>query len=283
MAMRSFHARTRKSEMHYEGIAPARPQDEPRDRHGLVRADALLVSQGLAPSRTAAQRMIAAGRVRCSAGRIDKPSHELPADAALHVTEDDNDRYVSRGGIKLAGALSHTGIDVRGRVCLDVGQSTGGFTDCLIQSGATRVVGVDVGRTQLHPRLRGDARITCIEGLNCRTLAHDDLGDKMPDEGFGLIVADVSFISLTLILPQLPVLLTNPGDLLLLVKPQFEVGPEHIGKGGIVTDTRLYPVVRNKITDCCTLHHLTVIDWFDSPITGTDGNREFFLHARHAQ
>ena len=283
MAMRSFHARTRKSEMHYEGIRPERPPEGPRDRHGLVRADALLVTRGLAPSRTAAQRMIAAGRVSIGAERIDKPSHELPADAALHVMEDDNDRYVSRGGIKLAGALIRTGLDVNGRVCLDVGQSTGGFTDCLIQSGAAQVVGVDVGRTQLHPRLRGDARITCIEGLNCRTLVPDDLGDKMPDNGFGLIVADVSFISLTLILPQLPPLLSQTGDLLVLVKPQFEVGPEHIGKGGIVTDTSLYPKVHDKLVTCCTEHHLTVLDWFDSPITGTDGNREFFLHARHAQ
>ncbi|GAB1394356.1 TlyA family RNA methyltransferase [Rhodocyclaceae bacterium] len=281
--MRSFHARSRKDELHYEGIKPDRPPAAPRDRHGLVRTDALLVACGLAPSRTAAQRMVAAGRVSGPAGRIDKPSHELPADAVLHVTEDADDRFVSRGGIKLAGALAHTNLDVRGRICLDVGQSTGGFTDCLIQAGAARVVGVDVGRTQLHPRLRGDARIACFEGLNCRTLVQDDLGDRAPDGGFDLIVADVSFISLTLILPQLPPLLTRLGDLLLLVKPQFEVGPEHIGKGGIVTDPMLYPMVRDKLTACCTEHHLVIIDWFDSPITGTDGNHEFFLHARHGQ
>src|SRR5690348_1753529 len=140
MAMRSFHARTRKSEMHYEGIPRTRPPEEPRDRHGLVRADALLVASGLAPSRTAAQRMIAAGRVSGPDGPIAKPSHELPANAALQVTAAEDDRYVSRGGIKLAGALAHTGLDVHDRVCLDVGQSTGGFTDCLIQAGAARVV-----------------------------------------------------------------------------------------------------------------------------------------------
>lgn len=277
MAMRSFHARTRKSEMHYEGIPRTRPPEEPRNRHGLVRVDALLVTRGLAPSRTAAQRMIAAGRVSGPDGRIDKPSHELAADTALQVATDDEDRYVSRGGLKLAGALAHTGIDVRDRVCLDVGQSTGGFTDCLIQAGAARVVGVDVGRTQLHPRLRGDARIACIEEVNCRNLERDDLGGRAPEAGFGLIVADVSFISLTLILPQLPPLLAADGDMLLLVKPQFEVGPENVGKGGIVRDAALYPQVEAKLRTACAHAGLTVRDWFDSPITGGDGNREFFI------
>lgn len=283
MAMRSFHARTRKSEMHYEGIPRARPPEEPRDRHGLVRVDALLVTRGLAPSRTAAQRMIAAGRVRGPAGRIDKPSHELPADAVLQVTEDADDRYVSRGGLKLAGALAHTGLDVSGRVCLDVGQSTGGFSDCLIQAGAARVVGVDVGRTQLHPRLRGDVRIACIEEVNCRTLERTDLGGKAPDEGFGLVVADISFISLTLILPQLPPLLAADGDMILLVKPQFEVGPGNVGKGGIVRDAALYQQVETKLRAACAAAKLTVRDWFDSPIAGGDGNREFFLWTCHEQ
>jgi 23S rRNA (cytidine1920-2'-O)/16S rRNA (cytidine1409-2'-O)-methyltransferase len=283
MAMRSFHARTRKSEMHYEGIPRARPPEEPRDRHGLVRVDALLVTCGLAPSRTAAQRMIAAGRVSGPDGRIDKPSHELPANTVLQVAEDADDRYVSRGGLKLAGALAHTGLDVRGRVCLDVGQSTGGFTDCLIQAGATRVVGVDVGRTQLHPRLRGDARIVCIEEVNCRALVRDDLGGKAPDEGFDLVVADVSFISLTLILPQLPPLLAANGDMILLVKPQFEVGPENIGKGGIVRDAALYPQVEAKLRAAGGDAQLAVRDWFGSPIAGGDGNREFFLWLKHEQ
>ena len=308
--MRSFHARTRKSEQHYEGIAPTRPSAEPRDRHGLVRADALLLTRGLAPSRTAAQRMIAAGRVDGPDGRIDKPSHELPANAALQVVEDADDRYVSRGGLKLAGALAHTGVAVAGRVCLDVGQSTGGFSDCLIQAGAARVVGVDVGRTQLHRRLRGDARIACIEEVNCRALERDDLGGKAPDEGFDLVVADVSFISLTLVLPQLPPLLAADGeyglphaqpsaslppwgakvalgrpggDLLLLVKPQFEVGPEHVGKGGIVRDTALYPQVEAKLRAACAAAKLQVRDWFESPIAGGDGNREFFIWAQHAK
>jgi 23S rRNA (cytidine1920-2'-O)/16S rRNA (cytidine1409-2'-O)-methyltransferase len=282
MAMRSFHARTPKGERDYAGVAATAPA-EPRDRHGLVRADALLVTRGLAPSRTAAQRMIAAGRVSGPEGRIAKPSHELPASAELQVTEDADDRYVSRGGLKMAGALAHTGLDVRGRVCLDVGQSTGGFTDCLIQAGAARVVGVDVGHTQLHPRLRGDARIACLEGINCRALTHADLGDRAPEGGFDLIVADVSFISLTLVLPQLPPLLAAGGDMLLLVKPQFEVGADNLGKGGIVRDASLYPQVGAKLRDTCRAAKLAVRDWFDSPISGGDGNREFFLWTQHEQ
>jgi len=282
MAMRSFHARTPKGERDYAGVAAA-PSTEPRDRHGLVRADALLVTCGLAPSRTAAQRMIAAGRVSGPDGRIDKPSHELPVSATLQVTEDADDRYVSRGGLKLAGALAHTGVDVRDHVCLDVGQSTGGFTDCLMQAGAVRVVGVDVGRTQLHPRLRGDARVACIEGVNCRALVRADLGAKMPDAGFDLIVADISFISLTLVLAQLPPLLAEGGEMILLVKPQFEVGPENVGKGGIVRNAALYPQVEAKLRAACAACSLTVRDWFDSPIAGGDGNREFFIWLQHGQ
>ncbi len=172
---------------------------------------------------------------------------------------------------------------MHGRNCLDVGQSTGGFTDCLLQHGAARVVGVDVGHGQLHPQIACDPRVEHHEGVNARELEKSALAEgwRNSDKQFDLIVADVSFISLTLILPQLPPLLTRLGDLLLLVKPQFEVGPGHIGKGGIVTDASLYAGVKDKLAACCAAHHLTVIDWFDSPITGSDGNREFFLHARH--
>lgn len=280
--MRSFHARTRKSEQHYEGIAPARAPAEPRNRHGLVRADALLVTCGLAPSRTVAQRMIAAGRVSGPDGRIDKPSLELPASAVLQVAEDADDRYASRGGLKLAGALAHTGIEVRGRSCLDVGQSTGGFTDCLLQSGAARVVGVDVGHAQLRPRLRDDPRVACIEGVNARALERDDLGEHCPEDGFDLIVADVSFISLTLVLPQLPALLANDGEMILLVKPQFEMGsPEAVGKGGVIRDSKVYPQVEAKLRAACAAAGLAVLDWFESSIVGGDGNREFFIHLRH--
>ncbi|MDR0775771.1 MAG: TlyA family RNA methyltransferase [Azonexus sp.] len=271
MSMNAFHARP-------GGRAAAeKPVKTPVDRHGLLRIDALLVQRGLAASRTQAQRLIGEGRVVCDGKPVAKPSLELPADAALTVNADDSDRYVSRGGLKLAGALATTGLAVAGKTCLDVGQSTGGFTDCLLQAGVRHMVGVDVGHGQLHDRLRNDTRVTALEGINCRTLTAADLGHAQPPEGFALIVGDLSFISLTLILPQLPPLLAADGDLLLLVKPQFEVGPGHVGKGGIVRDPALYAQVERKLRDCAAILGLTVRAWLDSPIAGGDGNREFFI------
>ncbi|HZV55028.1 MAG TPA: TlyA family RNA methyltransferase [Rhodocyclaceae bacterium] len=245
-------------------------------RDGL-RADQLLVERHLAPSRTVAQRLIEAGRVSWTEGVIGKPSAILPASAELTVMDDDLDRYVSRGGIKLAGALAHTGLDVRGKICLDVGQSTGGFTDCLLQAGAASVVGVDVGHDQLSAKLRTDPRVTCVEGVNARELQESAVAARRYD----LIVGDLSFISLTLVLPQLPPLLEPNGDMLLLVKPQFEVGPENVGKGGIVRDIALYPAVEAKLRQAAEAIGLRVLDYFDSPIAGTDGNREFFIWTQH--
>ena len=243
----------------------------------MPRADQLLVESGRAASRTAAQRLIAAGRVSWAGGVVSKPALDLAPNTELIVASDPDDRFVSRGGLKLAGALAKTGIPVDNKLCLDVGQSTGGFTDCLVQAGAAHVVGVDVGHGQLHRQLFGNARITAIEGINCRTLTPGDLGTAFPANGFDLIVGDVSFISMTLILPQLPVLLADSGDLLLLVKPQFEVGPGHVGKNGIVRDPALYPDVERKLRDSAASLKLTVHGWLNSPITGGDGNREFFI------
>ena len=267
--MNSFHARQKKPR-------PAAQTAHERPA-GLSRVDALLVRQGLAASRTAAQWLIKEGRVRWAGGPVAKPALELPDDTPLTVEADPDAHYVSRGGLKLAGALAQTGLPVSGRHCLDVGQSTGGFTDCLLQAGAKHVVGVDVGHGQLHPQLQADPAVTAIEGVNCRALSAADLGDALPAGGFDLIVGDVSFISLTLVLPQLPPLLAAGGDLLLLVKPQFEVGPGNLGKGGIVRDSALYGEVEAKLRRCA--HHLglAVLAWFDSPITGGDGNREFFI------
>ena len=269
MSMNSFHARQKK------------PRPAPQPAHerpaGMLRADALLVAQKLAPSRTAAQWLIKEGRVSWAGGPIAKPAMELPDDTPLTVAADPDAHYVSRGGQKLAGALSETGLEVAGKRCLDVGQSTGGFTDCLLQNGAKHVVGVDVGHDQLHPQLRVDPAVTAIEGINCRALTAADLGNAMPADGFDLIVGDVSFISLTLILPQLPALLAAHGDLLMLVKPQFEVGPGNLGKGGIVRDPALYGEVEQKLRNSAQNLGLTVKAWLDSPITGGDGNREFFI------
>jgi 23S rRNA (cytidine1920-2'-O)/16S rRNA (cytidine1409-2'-O)-methyltransferase len=211
---------------------------------------------------------------------VAKASLDLAEDTPLEVLPDAADRYVSRGGVKLAGALAHAGLDVSGWTCLDVGQSTGGFTDCLLQAGAARVVGVEVGHGQLHPRLRHAPRVTCLEGINARHLSPADLGEHFPEGGFDLIVADASFISLTLLLPRFPALLHADGRVLALVKPQFEVGPAGLGKGGLVRDAGLYAGVEEKLRAACAAAGLEVRGWFDSPIAGGDGNREFFVLAR---
>ncbi|MEC5399587.1 TlyA family RNA methyltransferase [Uliginosibacterium sp. H1] len=275
--MDSFHARTPRSK-------PATPAAGAAAREGLPRIDQLLVERGLAASRTAAQRLIAAGRVswRSAQGStlVRKPSELLPDSAELHVTPDEADRFVSRGGLKLDGALARSGLDVVGMTCLDVGQSTGGFSDCLLQAGAARVIGVEVGHGQLHARLHEDARCVTLEGINARELSADQLGAHMPPGGFGLVVCDASFISLGLLLPRWPALLQEGGHVLSLVKPQFEVGPQGVGRGGIVRDASLYPQVEARIRDTCGTHGLQVLDYFDSPITGSDGNREFFVFAQ---
>ncbi|MDF1484461.1 TlyA family RNA methyltransferase [Ramlibacter sp. H39-3-26] len=258
-----------------------------------MRADQLLVARGMAASRAQAARLIAAGvQWRAGAGAwqaVAKNGDELPADAALDLLDAAEARYVSRGGLKLEGALRATGVSAQGRRCLDVGQSTGGFTDCLLRHGAAQVLGVDVGHGQLHPRLRADARVLCLEGINARSLdasvliaataGNSGAGGRF-DANFGLVVGDVSFISLTLVLPALAPLLAADGDLLLLVKPQFELQPGQIGKGGIVRDTGLHAMVEQRIRAACADCGLAVRQWLPSPIAGGDGNREFFVHAR---
>jgi 23S rRNA (cytidine1920-2'-O)/16S rRNA (cytidine1409-2'-O)-methyltransferase len=243
----------------------------------MTRIDQLIVQRGLAPSRSAAQRLIERGAVRWLGAQgwsvPRKAGDELPEGCEIEITDDAELRWVSRGGLKLEGALVHCRLDVAGRLCLDAGQSTGGFTDVLLARGAARVVGVDVGHGQLHPKLRGDARVTVIEGVNARHLSAADL----PCPRFDLIVGDLSFISLTLVLPALAPLLA--GDLLMLVKPQFELQPEHIGKGGIVKDAGSYALVEQRTRDGCAANGLAVRDYFDSPIAGGDGNREFFVWA----
>lgn len=252
-----------------------------------MRADQLLVAQGLAPTRSAAQRLIARGAVRWLGPRgwtvPRKAGDELPPGCTVEVVDDAELRWASRGGLKLAGALAATGIDVRARVCLDVGQSTGGFTDVLLARGAARVVGVDVGHGQLLARLRADARVAVFEGLNARALDAAALGAEWPAGGFGLVTGDLSFISLTLVLPALAPLLAADGDLLLLVKPQFELQPRDIARGGLVRDAALYDDVRTRIEAACTDAGLAVQRWFASALRGGDGNTEFFVWARPAR
>ena len=244
-----------------------------------MRADQWLVERGLAASRSQAQRLIAGG-MRWFDGvdwhAVRKNGDEVPATAKVELADAAEARYVSRGGLKLEGALVATGLAVSGWRCLDVGQSTGGFTDCLLSHGAQAVVGVDVGHAQLHERVRSDARVTCIEGVNARALTADDLGGECD---FDLAVADLSFISLTLVLPAVAPLVKAGGHLLLLVKPQFELQPGDIGKGGVVRDAAMYPRVEARIREACASAGLTVQQWLDSPIDGGDGNREFFVYA----
>ncbi|OHX14965.1 hemolysin [Chromobacterium sphagni] len=245
----------------------------------MIRIDILLVEQGLAASRTAAQNLIAAGRVSHQGVVVVKPSQKFPPHAEFAVVADAADRYVSRGGLKMLGALKAAGLSVDGWSALDVGQSTGGFSDCLLQSGARRVVGVDVGHDQLHQRLRDDARVRYFEGVNARALDHAALLAANDGDGFDLMVCDVSFISLSLVLPSALPLLKPGARLLCLVKPQFEVGREGLSKGGIVRDASLYPLVQDKINRVLAEQNMRVLAWFDSPIKGGDGNHEFFVHA----
>ncbi|MBT9505784.1 TlyA family RNA methyltransferase [Rhodoferax sp.] len=280
-----------------------------------MRIDQLLVARGLASTRSQAQRLIADGVQwhKFSSGgeewkTVTKNGDEVPDDAPVRLLNDAEARYVSRGGLKLEAALKHVGLPVAGLACLDVGQSTGGFTDCLLKHGARSVVGVDVGSAQLHPSLRADPRVLCVEKVNARALTASDLiaayedstgadgqfsleEGEPDDEGegaqtsefapeFDLIVADLSFISQTLVLPALVPLLKMGGTLLTLVKPQFELQPGQVGKGGIVKDAAYFPLIEQRLREACTDLALTVTDWFDSPIEGGDGNREFFICAR---
>ena len=246
-----------------------------------MRIDQLLVQRSLARSRSHAQRLVKAGvRWRTSGDwrRATKSGEEVPDDAALELLDDAQARFVSRGGIKLDGALSALGLDVAALRCLDVGQSTGGFTDCLLQRGAARVVGIDVGSGQLHPDLRADARVACIERVNARHLSAADLGaEAVP---FDCLVGDLSFISQTLVVAALEPWLKPGGSLLMLVKPQFELQPDQIGKGGVVSDESLYPLVERRVRSAHAAAGLQVQAWLNSTIDGTDGNREFFVHSK---
>jgi 23S rRNA (cytidine1920-2'-O)/16S rRNA (cytidine1409-2'-O)-methyltransferase len=250
-----------------------------------MRADQLLVERGLATTKSQAQRFIAAGvRWRLHGGAwqtVSKNGEELRETAELEVLNTDESRFVSRGGLKLEGALARCGLNVGGWHCLDVGQSTGGFTDALLQAGAAQVVGVDVGQGQLHPRLRSDLRVVCVEKCNARELTAASLAQASGHaaEPFDLIVGDLSFISQTLVWPAIVPLLKPGGSMLMLVKPQFELQPEHIGKGGLVKDARSYALVQQRMTQACADNGLALRDYFESPITGGDGNREFFVWA----
>jgi 23S rRNA (cytidine1920-2'-O)/16S rRNA (cytidine1409-2'-O)-methyltransferase len=236
------------------------------------RVDRLLVERGLAPTRTRAQALVMAGRVLAGERRVEKASETFPPDAPLRVRGGDDPaaRYVGRGGLKLEKALAEFRIDPSGLVCLDVGASTGGFTDCLLQHGAGRVVAVDVGHNQIDWRLRSDPRVEVREGVNARHLRPEEFGER-----FDLATMDVSFISATKVLPAVVPLLKEGGRAVVLVKPQFEVGKGEVGKGGIVRDPAQHARVVGEVNAAARALGLSVAGVTDSPITGADGNREF--------
>jgi 23S rRNA (cytidine1920-2'-O)/16S rRNA (cytidine1409-2'-O)-methyltransferase len=238
------------------------------------RLDVLVVERGLAPSRERARALILAGQVTVGGHVVSKAGTPVAADADIALSTPDHP-YVGRGGIKLAHALDVFQIDPRGRRALDVGASTGGFTDVLLQRGAESVIALDVGHGQLDWRLRNDPRVIVREGVNARTLAASDVPHTVT-----VVTIDVAFISLALIFPALPPFLERPADLVALVKPQFEAGREDVGRHGVVSDPDVHEAVIERVKGAATDSGFTVAGMTPSPITGATGNREFFLHLR---
>ena len=238
-----------------------------------MRVDLLLVERGLADSRHKAQAMVLAGEVLIDGQKAEKPGRQVAAAAAVRLVGR-RSRFVSRGGLKLEAALDRFAIDARGAVCLDIGASTGGFTDCLLQRGAARVYAVDAGTAQLHWRIRRDARVTVLEKTNARFLAVEHVPDPVD-----FVCCDVSFISCTMILPRLPALLASGAQMVVLAKPQFEVEKGEVGKGGIVRSAALRARAVEKVRRAVIALGFSAVEAIDSPILGAAGNKEFLLYA----
>src|SRR6185437_3496225 len=249
--------------------------DKTKPKVEKVRLDKLLVDQAHAASRERSQAMILAGRVLVEEQRVDKPGTSVRQDAAIRLLGDDM-KYVSRGGLKLERALEHWKIDLNGKTCADIGTSTGGFTDCMLQAGAARVIAIDTGYGQIDANLRADPRVKLLEKTNARYLEAAQLGEQVQ-----FVAMDVSFISATLVLPAVikAAFGERPGELVVLVKPQFEVGRELVGKGGIVRDESAQLAAAEKVKAAVAELGGRDIEVIDSPILGTEGNREFLLHA----
>ncbi len=245
------------------------------------RTDNFLVKKGLARSRQQAQELISLGLVYYQKVVITKPSFLLPSETEdVEVQNHPLREYVSRAALKIKGAVEQLDIPIANKIILDIGISTGGFSDYLLKMGARNIVGVDVGSHQLAESLKKESRLKVIENFNARNLSASDLLANGCDTNFDLIVIDVSFISLEHILPRCVELLGQEGAILALVKPQFEVGIEGLGKGGIVRDSQQYGVVEEKLRVICKNLYLTIQDYFESSIKGADGNKEFFLYAK---
>ena len=242
------------------------------------RLDTLLVDRGVAASRERARALILAGQVRVDGVVVSKAGTPVKPDAAVTLDQRDHP-YVGRGGVKLAHALDTFGIAVEDRLALDVGASTGGFTDVMLRRGARRVVALDVGHGQLDWKLRTDPRVVVLEKINARTLTPEQLPEDA--RRFDLVTMDVSFISVRQVLPALVPVLAPGADLVVLVKPQFEAGREEVGKGGLVRDAAVQARTVEDVTSAANALGLTRVAAVESPITGAEGNREFFLHLRH--
>jgi len=242
-------------------------------RPSKTRLDRLLVERGLAPSREKAQAMILAGQVLVNGQKVEKCGASVEVEAELRMVGEPL-KYVSRAGLKLEAALDHFQIDPSGKVCLDIGASTGGFTQCLLERGAARVLAVDVGTNQLDWKMRSDPRVTALEQTNARTLRLEQLGSRAD-----LATMDVSFISATLILPVLPPLLNPKAELLVLVKPQFEAGREQVGRGGIVSDPEVHRQCIEKVSRKIEALGFRLLGASESVLPGASGNREFFVAA----
>jgi len=243
-----------------------------------IRIDTLMVQKGLVPSRARATALILAGRVLVSEQKVEKPGAAFAEEVPIRILGEDL-RYVSRGGLKLEAALEHWSVPVEGRACLDIGTSTGGFTDCLLQRGASHVSCVDTGFGQIAMSLRTDSRVRLYERTNARllavgSLAHDPKATP-PRPELTLLVMDVSFISATLVLPAVIAAAQTITEAVILVKPQFESGREHVGKGGIVRDPHAHQLAVDRVSACFSDLGANSIEVIDSPITGMEGNREF--------
>jgi 23S rRNA (cytidine1920-2'-O)/16S rRNA (cytidine1409-2'-O)-methyltransferase len=247
-----------------------------------VRIDKLLVERGLLPSRERAQAMLLAGRVLVDGQKIEKPGANVETDAEIRLLGDDL-KYVGRGGLKLEAALNEWKIDLNQRTCMDVGASTGGFTDCMLQRGAAEVIAVDTGYGQIAARLRSDQRVKLLENTNARYLTDEKLRSAGGVGAVSFVAADVSFISVTLILPAVLAAITaarpEQREFVILVKPQFEVGRDRVGKGGIVRDAAAQQDAVKRVSTTVKELGGRTLDVMDSPILGAEGNREFLLHA----
>jgi 23S rRNA (cytidine1920-2'-O)/16S rRNA (cytidine1409-2'-O)-methyltransferase len=262
------------------GSAKTRPEEARpgKSGSGKARLDLLVTERGFAPSRERARALILAGRILVNEQKVDKPGASVPSDAPIRLLGEDQP-YVSRGGLKLAHALAHWQIGAEGRACLDIGTSTGGFTDCLLQHGAAHVTAIDTGFGQIAMKLRNDPRVRLLERTNARLL---EPGSLIADPAPTLLVMDVSFISATLLLPPVEAAAPSLAEAVILVKPQFEAGREHVGKGGIVRDPAAHQLAIDKVAESIRALAWTVVETIPSPITGAEGNQEFLMYAKRS-